>query len=86
MQLPLPAVAAPTAPLATSIYSEACAFLVQAAGYAEKRDSRAGRHAVLRVRRTVQEVQGMLGGRQWSPSGSEGTQQSNIKPTSTARN
>ncbi len=69
------------------MYSEACALLVQAAGYAgahvlqneevEKRDSRAGRHAVPRVRRTVQEVRGMLGG--------EGTQQSNIKPTSTVR-
>jgi len=73
LQLPLPAVAATAAPLATSMYSEACAFLVQAAGYAgahvlqneevEKRDSRAGQHAVPRVRRTVQEVQGMLGGR-----------------------
>jgi hypothetical protein len=77
------------------MYSEACALLVQAAGYAgahilqneevEKRDSRAGRHAVPRVRRTVQEVRGMLGGRQWSSSGGEGTQQSNIKPTSTVR-
>ena len=78
------------------MYSEACAFLEQAAGYAgahvlqneevEKRDSCAGRHAVPRVRRTMQEVRGMLGGRRWSSSGSEGTQQSNSKPTSTARN
>jgi len=78
------------------MYSEACAFLVQAAGYAgahvlqneevEKRDSRPGRHAVPRVPRTVQEVRGMLGGRRWSSSGGEGTQQSNIKPTSTLRN
>ena len=56
------------------MYSEACAFIVQAAGYAgahvlqneevEKRDSRAGRHVVPHVRRTaVQEVRGMLGGR-----------------------
>ena len=28
----------------------------------------------------------MLGRRRWSSSGGEGTQQSNIKPTSTARN
>ena len=28
----------------------------------------------------------MLGGRRWSSSGGEGTQQSNIKPTSTLRN
>jgi hypothetical protein len=58
-QLPLPAVAATAVPLVTSMYSEACVFLVQAAGYTgdhvlqneevEKRDSRAGRHAVLRV-------------------------------------
>jgi len=34
----------------------------------------------------MQEVWGMLGGRRWSSSGGEGTQQSNIKPTSTARN
>ena len=27
----------------------------------------------------------MLGGRRWSSSGGEGTQQSNIKPTSTVR-
>ena len=64
VQLPLPAVAATAAPLATCML---------AAGYAgahvlqneevEKRDSRAGQHALLRVRRTVQEVQGMLGGR-----------------------
>jgi len=95
-QLPLPAVTITAAPLATPMYSEACAFLVQAAGYAcahvlqneevEKRDSCAGRHAVPRVRCTMQEVWGMLGGRRWSSSGGEGTQQSNIKPTSTARN
>ena len=45
--------------------SEACEFLVQAAGYAgahvlqneevEKRNSRAGQHVISRVRRTVQE-------------------------------
>ena len=56
LQLPLPAVAATATPLATSMYSKACAFLVQAAGYAgahvfqneevEKRDSRAGQHVV----------------------------------------
>ena len=59
LQLPLPAVATTAAPLAASMYSEACTFLVQAAGYAgahvlqnekvEKRDSRAGQHAVPRV-------------------------------------
>jgi len=51
----------------------------------EKRDSRAGRHAVPRIQRTLQEVRSMLGGGRWSSSGGEGTQQSNIKPTSTVR-
>ena len=58
------------------MYSEACAFLVQAAGCAgahvlqneqvEKRDYRADRHAVPRLWRTVQEARGMLGGRRWT--------------------
>ena len=63
--------AAAAACLAASMYSKACAFLVQAAGYAgahvlqnvkaKKRDSRAGRCAFPRAQRTVQEVWGMLG-------------------------
>jgi hypothetical protein len=52
------------------MYSEACAFLVQAAGYTgahvlqnekvEKRNPRAGQHVISHVRRTVQEIRGML--------------------------
>ena len=55
------------------MFSKACAFLVQAAGYAgahviqneevEKRNSRAGQHVISRVQRTVQEIRDMLGER-----------------------
>ena len=71
LQLPLPTVAATAASLALSMYSKACAFLAQAAGYTgahvlqnakvEKGDSCACQCSVPRARCTVQEVWGMLG-------------------------